>query len=208
MGSDGRKPGEGEEQAFGPDTIERVIRDRVRATIETIVREELDAALGAARSARIGAQRCGYRHGTRPRTLTTSLGPTTIAMPRARVRGTDAYRTALPAVAAGRAAVVARLRALATRLERLPLDAAADVLVLVEPALQSFERHATFAPSNARPPVRPDLGRVTRGTVPPTGARTGTRGESDRRAPRHSRGQSGRGSTDAHRTAHTGRACS
>ena len=89
MGSDSRKPGEGEEQAFGPDTIERVIRDRVRATIETIVREELDAALGAARSARIGAQRCGYRHGTRSRTLTTSLGPTTIAMPRARVRGTD-----------------------------------------------------------------------------------------------------------------------
>ena len=89
MGSDSRKPGEGEEQAFGPDTIERVVRDRVRATIETIVREELDAALGAARSARIGAQRCGYRHGTRPRTLTTSLGPTTIAMPRARVRGTD-----------------------------------------------------------------------------------------------------------------------
>ena len=89
MGSDSRKAGEGEEQAFGPDTIERVIRDRVRATIETIVREELDAALGAARSARIGAQRCGYRHGTRPRTLTTSLGPTTIAMPRARVRGTD-----------------------------------------------------------------------------------------------------------------------
>src|SRR6516165_5242418 len=89
MGSDSRKPGEGEGQAFGPDTIERVIRDRVRATIETIVREELDAALGAARSARIGAQRCGYRHGTRPRTLTTSLGPTTIAMPRARVRGTD-----------------------------------------------------------------------------------------------------------------------
>ena len=89
MGSDSRKPGEGEEQAFGPDTIERVVRDRVRATIETIVREELDAALGAARSVRIGAQRCGYRHGTRPRTLTTSLGPTTIAMPRARVRGTD-----------------------------------------------------------------------------------------------------------------------
>jgi transposase-like protein len=89
MGSDSRKPGEGEEQGFGPDTIERVIRDRVRATIETIVREELDTALGAARSARIGAQRCGYRHGTRPRTLTTSLGPTTIAMPRARVRGTD-----------------------------------------------------------------------------------------------------------------------
>jgi len=30
--------------------------------------------------------RQGYRHGTRERTLTTSLGPTTFAMPRARVR--------------------------------------------------------------------------------------------------------------------------
>src|SRR5262245_38347845 len=40
----------------------------------------------------------------------------------------------------GHAAVVARLRALATRLEGLPLAAAADVLVLVEPALRSFER--------------------------------------------------------------------
>jgi transposase-like protein len=89
MGSDSRKPGGGEEQAFGPDTIEHVIRDRVRATIETIVEEELEAALGAARSVRVGEHRCGYRHGTRPRTLTTSLGPTTIAMPRARVRGTD-----------------------------------------------------------------------------------------------------------------------
>jgi putative transposase len=37
----------------------------------------------------VGEHRGGYRHGTRPRTLTTSLGPTTIAMPRARVRGTD-----------------------------------------------------------------------------------------------------------------------
>ncbi len=57
----------------------------------------------------------------------------------------DAYRTTLPTVAAGRAAVVARLRALATRLEGLSLDTAADVLVLVEPALQAFERHAAIA---------------------------------------------------------------
>jgi hypothetical protein len=41
-------------------------------------------ALGAARSARVGDVRAGYRHGTRARTLTTSLGPTTITMPRAR----------------------------------------------------------------------------------------------------------------------------
>jgi hypothetical protein len=34
-------------------------------------------------------QRTGSRHGTRERTLTTSLGPTTIEMPRARVRQAD-----------------------------------------------------------------------------------------------------------------------
>ena len=41
---------------------------------------------GAAESARVGSARQGYRHGTRERTLTTSLGPTTFAMPRARLR--------------------------------------------------------------------------------------------------------------------------
>ena len=47
--------------------------------------EELEAALGAARSARVGETRQDYRHGTRERTLTTSLGPTTFSMPRARL---------------------------------------------------------------------------------------------------------------------------
>jgi putative transposase len=61
------------------------MRDRVRVAIEAIVEEELEAVLGAASSARVGQERRGYRHGTRSRTLTTSLGPTTIAMPRARL---------------------------------------------------------------------------------------------------------------------------
>ena len=38
---------------FGPDTIEMAMRARVRETIEAIVEEELDAALGARRSARV-----------------------------------------------------------------------------------------------------------------------------------------------------------
>ena len=67
----------------------RVIRRRARGLIDAIVEEELEAALGAAPSARVGAARQGYRHGTRERTLTTSLGPTTFAMPRARVRTPD-----------------------------------------------------------------------------------------------------------------------
>ena len=74
---------------FGPDTIEAEMRQRVRETIEAIVHEELEAALGARKSARVGETRSGYRHGSRERTLTTSLGPATIAMPRARVRRPD-----------------------------------------------------------------------------------------------------------------------
>jgi transposase-like protein len=45
----------------------------------------LQGALGAAPSQRGSAARAGYRHGKRLRTLTTSLGATTIAMPRARI---------------------------------------------------------------------------------------------------------------------------
>jgi len=48
-------------------------------------------------------------------------------------------------VAAGRTAVIVRLRALATRFDELPLDAAAEVLVLIEPALEAFERQAELA---------------------------------------------------------------
>jgi transposase-like protein len=85
-----RKPGDEKDlQEFGPDSIEMAMRLRIRDTIEALVKQELDAALGAMKSARVGDTRQGYRHGTRERTLTTSLGPTTIAMPRARVRGTE-----------------------------------------------------------------------------------------------------------------------
>jgi hypothetical protein len=37
--------------AYGPDTIEARMRDRIRETIEVIVEEELEAAMGAAKSA-------------------------------------------------------------------------------------------------------------------------------------------------------------
>src|SRR5439155_665548 len=40
-----------------------------------------------------GEARAGYRHGTRSRTLTTSLGPTTITMPRARLATDDGGMT-------------------------------------------------------------------------------------------------------------------
>ena len=85
-----RKPGDEKAiPAFGPDSIELAMRVRVRETIAAIVEEELEAALGARKSARVGDTRQGYRHGSRARTLTTSLGPATIEMPRARVRHAD-----------------------------------------------------------------------------------------------------------------------
>src|ERR1022692_3118791 len=76
----------------GKGSLEELMRERIRATIETIVDEELEGALGAARSRRVGLVRVGYRHGKRERTLTTSLGATTIAMPRARIEGADGRR--------------------------------------------------------------------------------------------------------------------
>jgi transposase-like protein len=89
-----KKPGEEKAiPAFGPDSIEMGMRTRIRETIEQLVNEELEAALGARKSVRVGDSRQGYRHGTRARTLTTSLGPTTIAMPRARIQQADGSRT-------------------------------------------------------------------------------------------------------------------
>jgi len=87
-----RRREEGERE-FRGDTIEQVMRERVRATIEAIVEEELEAALGASRSARVGEQRQGYRHGSRARTLTTSLGPTTLHVPRARLQQAEGGAT-------------------------------------------------------------------------------------------------------------------
>lgn len=52
------------------------------------------------------------------------------------------YRVSIILRWAGRAAVVA---ALATRIDELPLDAAAEVLILIEPTLATFERHAALA---------------------------------------------------------------
>lgn len=86
MAKDSRNGSSGEAARADSETsLETIIRRRARGLIEAIVEEELTTALGAAPSSRVGPARQGYRHGTRERTLTTSLGPTTIAMPRARV---------------------------------------------------------------------------------------------------------------------------
>jgi transposase-like protein len=86
MGRDSRKAIGEEGFEWGADLIEAEIRTRIRSLIEGIVAEELEAALGAGKSQRVGAARSGYRHGRRERQLTTSLGPTTIMMPRARLQ--------------------------------------------------------------------------------------------------------------------------
>jgi putative transposase len=91
MSNDSRPRVAGEEQRYAADAIEVRMRERIRATIERVVDEELEAALGAGPSARV-PDRQGYRHGTRARTLTTTLGPATFAMPRARVTGAHGAR--------------------------------------------------------------------------------------------------------------------
>src|ERR1039457_5292669 len=85
---------ESDSRSFGPGegTLEELMRERIRATIEIIVDEELEAALGAGRSQRVGSVRAGYRHGKRERALTTSLGATTIALPRARIEDAQGQR--------------------------------------------------------------------------------------------------------------------
>jgi putative transposase len=77
----------------GEGTLEELMRERIRVTIETIIDEELEAALGAARSQRVGSERAGYRHGKRLRTLATSLGATTILLPRARIESAHGRRS-------------------------------------------------------------------------------------------------------------------
>jgi putative transposase len=89
MERDSRKAVEEEGFEWGPDTIEAEIRERIRGIIEMVVEEELESTLGAGRSQRVGVARAGYRHGTRERELTTSLGKTTIRLPRARLKNTD-----------------------------------------------------------------------------------------------------------------------
>src|SRR6202166_2063312 len=64
--------------------LEAAIRERVREVIELILEEEVEAALGAGRSQRV-AERCGYRHGRKPRRLTLRTGAVQLAVPRARL---------------------------------------------------------------------------------------------------------------------------
>jgi putative transposase len=74
------------------DPIEAGLRDRVRDFIETMIRSELEAALGRPRYSRqpaasdgAAAGVAGHRHGSRTRTLTGTFGSSEITVPRARL---------------------------------------------------------------------------------------------------------------------------
>ena len=77
---------------IGKGALGELMRERIRGTIEALVQEELEEVLGAALSQRVDADRTGYQHGKRPRTLSTSLGATTIQMPRARIEDDEGRR--------------------------------------------------------------------------------------------------------------------
>ena len=75
----GGGPPDGRTSALG-----ELIHAAVRRAIEVAVDEELTAALGV-RVYQRGDGRCGYRNGTKPRTLTGPTGPLALAIPRARL---------------------------------------------------------------------------------------------------------------------------
>jgi hypothetical protein len=87
----------------------------------------------------------------------------------------EPYADTLAKFAAGRTALVERLRALAARIEALPLDAAAEVLVLLEPALE-----CSASAGRARARTRARWRPLTRGPLLAT-ALDPARGDAPRR---------------------------
>jgi putative transposase len=66
------------------DPLEEAVRGQVRAFIEQLLEEELQAALGRGRYER-GLAAKGHRNGHRDRRLDTTFGPLVLAVPRARL---------------------------------------------------------------------------------------------------------------------------
>ena len=75
------------------DPLEDGVRSRVRDFIETILEEELEAALGRGRYERKSEGETGYRNGHRDREIVGTFGPETIRVPRARIAGADGKTT-------------------------------------------------------------------------------------------------------------------
>lgn len=88
---------EAREVSFGPDRLSAALRRELRAQVERMIREELAEALGAERYERT-AERRGYQHSPRERTITTGLGAVPLTMPRGRLftgEGTEEWRSEL-----------------------------------------------------------------------------------------------------------------
>jgi hypothetical protein len=81
----------------------------------------------------------------------------------------EPYADTLATVAAGRTALVERLRTIASRVEELPLESAAEVLVLLEPAVAVLEREAALALERA-PSDRPLSATAQRALLEPARA--------------------------------------
>jgi len=75
------------------DPIEASLRERMRGFIETMLEEELTAALGRGRYRRGGAAAGGYRHGVRHRQLLGSFGPLEITVPQGRMQNSEGGAT-------------------------------------------------------------------------------------------------------------------
>ena len=67
----------------GPDALTEALRGDVREKVELILKEELDASLGAGAYDRV-KERLGYRHGAQEQEVSTALGKETINVPRGR----------------------------------------------------------------------------------------------------------------------------
>lgn len=78
---------EGDVLSFRQD-VEQKLRGRIRDTIEAMLAEELDAALGCVRHERTGERR-GYRNGVQTRRITTQAGTRELRVPRGRVGQED-----------------------------------------------------------------------------------------------------------------------
>jgi len=76
---------------FSVDALSEMARVHVRQALSQVAEAELTAFLGAGVYARTETRR-GYRNGTKSRTLTTSFGPTEIAMPRASIFDGERHR--------------------------------------------------------------------------------------------------------------------
>lgn len=80
--------GPGQVSLIGPDDLTEAIRQEIGTVIERLVDQELSARLGAGRYARVEG-RSGYRNGSEPRTIQTSMGSVTFRKSRARVWKVD-----------------------------------------------------------------------------------------------------------------------